>query len=89
MQKPGAISRLTSSSSTTVSACSPFRVAWWAASFPLAPSAVTALRYAAVAGSPVMDGIALLILGIVTLVIAVFAVQTLAGIARGRLQEIS
>ena len=70
-------------------ACSPFRVAWWAASFPLAASAVTALRYAAVAGSPVMDGIALLILGIATLVIAVFAVQTLAGIVRGRLRELS
>jgi tellurite resistance protein len=70
-------------------ACSPFRVAWWAASFPLAASAVTALRYAAVADSPVMDGIALLILGIATLVIAVFAVQTLAGIVRGRLQELS
>jgi tellurite resistance protein len=36
-----------------------------------------------------MDGIALLILGIATLVIAVFAVQTLAGIVRGRLQELS
>ena len=70
-------------------ACSPFRVAWWAASFPLAASAVTALRYAAVADSPAMDGIALLILGIATLVIAVFAVQTLAGIVRGRLRELS
>ncbi len=70
-------------------ACSPFRVAWWAASFPLAASAVTALRYAAVAGNPVMDGIALFILGIATLVIAVFAVQTLAGIVRGRLRELS
>jgi tellurite resistance protein len=70
-------------------ACSPFRVAWWAASFPLAASAVTALRYAAVADSPAMDAIALLILGIATVVIGVFAVQTLAGIARGRLRELS
>ena len=70
-------------------ACSPFRVAWWAASFPVAASAVTALRYAAVADSPVMDAIALLILGIATLVIAVFAVQTLSAVARGRLRESS
>jgi tellurite resistance protein len=70
-------------------ACSPFRVAWWAASFPLAASAVTALRYAAVADSPAMDAIALLILGIATVVIGVFAVQTLAGIVQGRLRELS
>jgi tellurite resistance protein len=70
-------------------ACSPFRVAWWAASFPLAASAVTALRYATVADSPVMDAIALLILAIATLVIALFAAQTLAGIVRGRLRELS
>lgn len=70
-------------------ACSPFRVAWWAASFPLAASAVTALRYAAVAESPVMDAIALLVLGIATVVIALFGVQTLAGIIRGRLRELS
>jgi tellurite resistance protein len=70
-------------------ACSPFRVAWWAASFPLAASAVAALRYAAVADSPVMDAIAQLILGIATFVIGLFAVQTLAGIARGRLRELS
>jgi len=70
-------------------ASSPFRVAWWAASFPLAASAVTALRYAAVADSPVMDAIALLVLGVATLVIAVFAVQTLFGVVRGRLRELS
>jgi tellurite resistance protein len=70
-------------------ACSPFRVAWWAASFPLAASAVTALRYAAVADSAVMDAVALLVLGIATLVIGLFGVQTLGGVVRGRLRELS
>lgn len=69
--------------------CSPFRVSWWAASFPLAASAVASLRYAAVAGSPVMDALALAVLAVATLVIAGFAVQTVTGIARGRLRELS
>jgi len=70
-------------------ACSPFRVAWWAASFPLAAAAVAALRYAAVADSGVMDAIALGVLGVASVVIAVFGVQTVRGVVAGRLRELS
>jgi tellurite resistance protein len=69
--------------------CSPFRVAWWAASFPLAAAAVAALKFARVAGSAVMDAVALIVLGVASVVIAVFVVQTVGGIVRGRLRELS
>ncbi len=69
--------------------CSPFRVSWWAASFPLAAAAVAALRYAAHDGGALTAAIALALLGIATLAIAVFLAQTVAGIARGRLRELS
>lgn len=68
---------------------SPFRLAWWAGSFPLAAAAVASLRYASVAGSGVMDAIALVVLGVATLVIGMFGVQTVRGIVGGRLRELS
>jgi len=69
--------------------CSPFRVSWWAASFPLAASAGATLRYAAWVDNPFMDAIALVVLAIATIAIALFALQTVVGIARGRLRELS
>lgn len=69
--------------------CSPFKVSWWAASFPLAASAVASIRYAGFAGTVATDAIALLVLAVATLVIAVFVAQTLAGVAQGRLRELS
>jgi tellurite resistance protein len=67
----------------------PFRLAWWAGSFPLAAAAVASLRYASVAGSGVMDAIALLVLVVATVVIGMFGVQTVRGIVAGRLRELS
>ncbi|NIA56436.1 C4-dicarboxylate ABC transporter [Massilia sp. TW-1] len=67
---------------------SPFRLAWWAGSFPLA-AAVASLRYASVAGSGVMDAIALLVLVVATVVIAMFGVQTVRGVVSGRLRELT
>ncbi|MCS0582821.1 SLAC1 anion channel family protein [Massilia pinisoli] len=67
----------------------PFRLAWWAGSFPLAAAAVASLRYASVAGSAVMDAIALVVLGVATLVIGMFGVQTVRGILAGKLRELS
>ena len=69
--------------------CSPFRVSWWAASFPLAATAVAALKYADYAKHPVTDAIAAVILALASLIIAVFVVQTLGGVARGKLRELS
>jgi tellurite resistance protein len=65
--------------------CSPFRVSWWAASFPLSASAGAAIRYADHAASPVTDAIALLALAVATLTIAAFLVQTLSAMIKGRL----
>lgn len=67
----------------------PFRLGWWAGSFPLSAAAVAGLRYASVAGSGVVDAIALVVLGVATVVIAMFGVQTVRGIVAGRLRELS
>ncbi|WP_296952572.1 SLAC1 anion channel family protein [uncultured Massilia sp.] len=68
--------------------CSPFRVSWWAAGFPLAAAAVAALKYAAWDGTAVTGAIALVLLGIATLAVAGFLVQTVVGIGGGRLREL-
>ncbi|NGZ88523.1 SLAC1 anion channel family protein [Duganella aceris] len=69
--------------------CSPFRVSWWAASFPLAASAGAAVRYAAHAQTLTTDVIAIVVLTVATLTIAVFVGQTIAGILQGRLQALA
>jgi tellurite resistance protein len=69
--------------------CSPFRVSWWAASFPLAASAGAAIRYAGQAANPVADAIALLLLAIASVTIVAFLAQTLGGVARGRLKALA
>ncbi len=69
--------------------CCPFRVAWWAVSFPLAASAIASLRFAAVAPSIITDAIALALLALATLVIAGLLIRTLLGLARGELRTLS
>jgi tellurite resistance protein len=69
--------------------CSPFRVSWWAASFPLVASAGAAVRYAAHAQTLTTDVIAIVLLTIATLTIAVFVGQTIAGILHVRLQALA
>ncbi len=66
-------------------ACSPFRVSWWAVSFPLAAAAGAALRYAAHAQSLFADVVAVLLLALASLVIAALFLRTLFGILRGEL----
>ncbi len=70
-------------------ACCPFHVSWWAVSFPLASSAVAALRFAAAEPNVSTDAIALLLLGVATLVIAGLLVRTLVGVARGELRTLT
>jgi len=70
-------------------ACCPFRVAWWAVSFPFAASAIAALRFAAAQPSGIRDGIALALLAIATLTIAGLLVRTLYGVATGELRTLS
>lgn len=69
--------------------CSPFRVSWWAASFPLAASAGAAIRYAAHAQSLLTDGIAWFFLAISSVAIVVFLAQTLTGIVKGQLKALA
>ncbi len=67
----------------------PFRVSWWAVSFPLAASAVAALRFAAAEPGWITDAIALVLLAIATLTITGLLGRTLLGIARGELRSMS
>jgi tellurite resistance protein len=68
--------------------CCPFRVSWWAVSFPLAASAIAALRIAAALPGLPTDIIAIALLGLGTLVIAALLLRTLVGVARGELRTL-
>jgi tellurite resistance protein len=69
--------------------CCAFRVSWWAVSFPLATSAIAALRFAAAQPSPVSDAIAILLLALASVVITGLLARTLLGLARGELRQLS
>ena len=69
--------------------CCPFRVSWWAVSFPCAAMATAALRYADHARALPADILALTLLALATGIIAALAVRTLVGIARGEMRQIS
>ena len=69
--------------------CCPFRVSWWAVSFPLAASAVAGLRFAAAEPSLAADLVGLGLLTLATLVIAGLLVRTLLGLAKGELRSLS
>ncbi len=69
--------------------CCPFRVSWWAVSFPLAASAIAGLRYATAVPSRLGDVIALALLALATLTIGALLVRTLIGLARGELRTLS
>jgi tellurite resistance protein len=72
-----------------LASCCPFRVSWWAVSFPLAASAGAALKYAGFARHPLADAIAAILLGVASVVIAALFVRTAWGIARGELRTLS
>ncbi len=69
--------------------CCPFRVSWWAVSFPLAASAIAALRFTLAEPGVVTDVIALALLGLATLTIAGLLLRTLIGLVRGELRTLS
>jgi tellurite resistance protein len=73
----------------TLPACSPFKVSWWAVSFPLAACGIASLRFAMVSPGALTDAIAIMLLAFSTLVIGGLAVRTLLGIARGELRALS
>jgi tellurite resistance protein len=69
--------------------CCPFRVAWWAVSFPLAAASIAALRFAAVTPNAATNLIALALLALATLVIAGLFARTVFGVAKGELRTLS
>ena len=69
--------------------CCPFRVSWWAVSFPLAASSIAALRFAAAQPGMIADGIALGLLGLASVVIAALFGRTVVGVVRGELRTLS
>lgn len=69
--------------------CCPFRMTWWAVSFPLASVAVAAMQAAQAAHHPMVDDLAIAMLAFASAVIAWLTWRTLAGIARGELKTLS
>jgi tellurite resistance protein len=69
--------------------CCPFRVAWWAVSFPLAASTIAALRFAAFDPNWFTTAVACVLLAFTTLVIAALLVRTLVGVLQGELKTLS
>lgn len=72
-----------------LAACCPFRVSWWAVSFPLSAAAAAALRYAGWANDGVADAIAVVLLAFATIVIVGLLLRTVLGIARGELRALA
>lgn len=71
-----------------VRAC-PFRVGWWAVSFPLSACAIAGLKVAMAFRTPIADDAAIALLALATIAIVVVAWRTLQGIARGELRALS
>jgi tellurite resistance protein len=69
--------------------CCPFKMAWWAVSFPLAAAAIASLRYAAAQPNWFTNIVAVVVLGFVSLVIAALLARTLHGIIKGELRHLS
>lgn len=69
--------------------CCPFRVSWWAVSFPLAAAAIASLRISlALPGQPFV-AIAIALLAFATIVIGGLALRTVLGIGQGELRRLS
>lgn len=68
--------------------CCPFRVSWWAVSFPLAAATVAALHFAEAIPNAVNQGVAVLLLGITTLIVFALVVRTIRGLIRGELRQL-
>jgi tellurite resistance protein len=72
-----------------IARCSTFRFSWWAVSFPIAASAIAALRFAVAQPSTATDAVALLLLAFATLAIGGLLILSLIGVARGELRKLS
>lgn len=71
-----------------VAQCCPFRVAWWATSFPLAACASAGIRFADARHDILADIVALAMLALASVVIAALSIRTSYGILRGELRSL-
>jgi tellurite resistance protein len=69
--------------------CCPFRVGWWAVSFPLSSICIAAFRVAEAAPGVVTNGLAWALLVPTTLVMAWLLVRTLSGLFQGELKSLT
>ncbi len=69
--------------------CCPFRVSWWAVSFPLAASAIAALRFAIANPGWFTNGVAWALLILATVSILGLLARTSLGVAKGELRTLS
>lgn len=69
--------------------CCPFRISWWAVSFPLAACSIAALRFSAAEPGIIADAIALALLALASLIISGLLARTLLGLVRGELRTLS
>lgn len=72
-----------------MAACCPFRVSWWAVSFPLAAAAIASLRIEAAMPGQFTTTISIALLALATIVIAGLSLRTLVGLGRGELRTLS
>ena len=72
-----------------LASCCPFRVSWWAVSFPVAATAGAGLRYAAHAQTLWANGLAAVLLAFATAVVGGLFLRTLIGMAKGELEQLS
>lgn len=68
--------------------CCPFRVGWWAVSFPLSSLVIAAFRVALATPGMATDGLAWTLLLGSSLVMAWMLVRTLSGVLRGELKNL-
>jgi tellurite resistance protein len=69
--------------------CCPFRVAWWAVSFPLAASTIAGLKFCAFDRNWFTLGVAGLLLAATTVIILALFIRTLLGIVQGEMKTLS
>lgn len=69
--------------------CCPFRITWWAVSFPLAACAIAALQFEAFDPNWFTRGVAGLLLVVASLIIAGLLIRTVYGLLRGELKTLS
>lgn len=69
--------------------CCPFRFAWWALSFPLAASAIAAVKFFEIQGGWLAEGIAVALVAASTVVIVWLLGRTLIGVLRGEMKTLS